>query len=128
MTQFRGSPSRKNLAINVITLRAQQGLSQTALAQSAGVGRPTVSRIERAALEDVSLKTIERLAEALGASVPELLSPVERSIPNEKELQRRSEASDEFVDADVFFDALDEATSVSPARYSRAGRRPSVVR
>jgi len=85
-----------------------------------------VSRIERAALEDVSLSTIERLAEALGATVPSLLSPIERAVPSATELERRERASDELIDAGALFLAIGEAAE-PPARYSRAGR-PALVR
>jgi transcriptional regulator with XRE-family HTH domain len=66
--------SRKVLADNLRALRGQQGLSQEALADRAGLHRTYVGSVER--LErNISLDNIERLANALNVSVAQLLQP-----------------------------------------------------
>lgn len=47
--------------------RNQQGLTQTELAERAGVSRPTVARVESG--DDVSTATLEKVAAALGLTV-----------------------------------------------------------
>lgn len=49
------------------TARMEQGLTQTELAERAGVSRPTVARVE--AGEDVSTATLEKVAAALGLAI-----------------------------------------------------------
>lgn len=114
------SPAKESLRANVVFRRAQAGFSQSALAERSGVSRPTISRIERGEASDVTLDTIERLADALGTTVADLLIHHGDARVGEREMRRRAHAGpDEFVDADTFLEALEEA---SPARYSNAGR------
>ena len=54
--------------------RAVRGLSQRALAERAGMGYVLIARLELDQT-DPRLSTLERLAEALGVSVPELFTP-----------------------------------------------------
>lgn len=49
------------------------GLSQRALAERAGVSKITILRLERG--DDVSLRTLDRIAEALGTTSSALLDP-----------------------------------------------------
>ena len=58
------------VARNLRRLRVAKGLSQEALAVDAAVDRTYVSRLERE-LENPSVAVLERLAAALGASIPE---------------------------------------------------------
>ncbi|RZL04147.1 MAG: XRE family transcriptional regulator [Rubrivivax sp.] len=60
------------LAVNLIRLRQELGLSQEALAFEAGLHRTFVAHVERQA-RNISLDNIERLATALGVSVSRLL-------------------------------------------------------
>lgn len=53
-------------------VRKQQGLSQTALADAAGVDRKTVNRIENGRFSP-NLNTLMRLAYSLSVSVSDLL-------------------------------------------------------
>jgi transcriptional regulator with XRE-family HTH domain len=53
-------------------LREGKGLSQTTLAEKAGISRGYLARLE-AALQDPTLTVIERLAKALGVRVTKLL-------------------------------------------------------
>jgi transcriptional regulator with XRE-family HTH domain len=119
----------ESLRINVIVERARARLSQGELAERAGVSRQTISRIERAST-DVGLSVIERIATALGTTVTVLVEPYVPDDPDDAELERRISAPpEEFIDADAFMAASDEAYGVGPRvrRYSRAGR-PSLSR
>lgn len=64
--------ARELLAVNLIRLRQELGLSQEALAFEAGLHRTFVAHVERQA-RNISLDNIERLATALGVSVSRLL-------------------------------------------------------
>lgn len=120
------APAREVLRVNVIVGRARARLSQEELAEHAGISRPTLSRVERAA-GDVGLDVIERIAGALGVAVADLLVPPCEGRVDDRELARRAAApEDEFVDADALLEAVDEAAG-RIERYSRAGR-PSVAR
>jgi transcriptional regulator with XRE-family HTH domain len=63
------SPVRLRLA----EVRERCGLTQVALAKAAGVSVSMVSKIESGQRRNVSLDTIELLADALGVSVHELI-------------------------------------------------------
>ena len=52
---------------SVQTARLERGWSQDELAKKADVSRPTVSRVERG--DDPSMRTMRKLADALGLSV-----------------------------------------------------------
>lgn len=58
----------------VRTIRSEKGISQEALAATAGLHRTYVSSVERGE-RNVSLSTIERLAEALEISMADLMPP-----------------------------------------------------
>ncbi|HEU5376292.1 MAG TPA: helix-turn-helix transcriptional regulator [Ktedonobacteraceae bacterium] len=55
-------------------LRKQAGWSQYALAERAGVGRNTISRLEHGA--NAHYDTIDKLVEALGTTRARLMKPV----------------------------------------------------
>jgi transcriptional regulator with XRE-family HTH domain len=55
--------------------RAVRGLSQRALAERAGMGYVIIARLELGQT-DPRLSTLEKLAEGLGLTVPELLTPL----------------------------------------------------
>lgn len=65
------SNARALLAKSVVRLRADRGWSQEVLAFEAGLHRTFVAHVERQA-RNISLDNIERLAIALGVSIPEL--------------------------------------------------------
>jgi transcriptional regulator with XRE-family HTH domain len=116
----------ESLRINVIVERARAGISQGELAKRAGLSRQTVSRIERAST-DIGLGVIERVADALGTTVSVLVEPYVPDNPDDEELARRIAAPrEEYIDADAFIAAMDEAHGIgrSIPRYSRAGRPP----
>ena len=58
------------VARNLRRLRVLRGISQENLAVDAGIDRTYVSRLERG-LENPTVAVLDRLATALGASVPE---------------------------------------------------------
>jgi transcriptional regulator with XRE-family HTH domain len=60
---------RSNLSRAVRHLRRRQGWRQADLGTRAAVSGPTISRVERGLIRGVPLGTIERVAEALGATV-----------------------------------------------------------
>jgi len=107
------------LRINLVVLRAKRGLSQAALAARSRVSRAIISELEQGR-GDARLTTLARLAHSLGASVSDLLEPWRPQPLTDEELSRRRD--DEFIDADAFLAALDEADDRIP-RFSRRGRR-----
>jgi transcriptional regulator with XRE-family HTH domain len=79
-------------------LRKEQGLSQARLAVMADMDPATLNRLERGT-GNPNLKTLERVADALGVEVADFFpkaprrSPLEPSLLNGLEDERRSEAS-----------------------------------
>lgn len=69
-----GIEIRKVLAANVRALRSRLGISQEELADRCSLHRTYVGAIERGE-RNVTLSTLEVFSEALGASVPDLLTP-----------------------------------------------------
>jgi len=65
--------ARKILAENLRAWRRRKSLSQEALADLSGLHRTYVGSVERGE-RNISIDNIERLANALGARVPELLT------------------------------------------------------
>lgn len=72
---MNGTTAREMLAVNVIRIRQQLGLSQEALAFKAGLHRTFVAHVERQA-RNISLDNVERLAVALEVPIHRLLKPV----------------------------------------------------
>jgi transcriptional regulator with XRE-family HTH domain len=62
----------ERLAMRLKRLRTQKGLSQTALAEKAGISRGYLVRLE-AGQQDPTLTVIEKLAKALKVSLVELV-------------------------------------------------------
>ena len=60
------------VASNIIRLRAEAGLSRLALASDAGIGQDTLHDIEHACVNS-SIKTIDKVADALGVPAYQLL-------------------------------------------------------
>ncbi|MGN7726465.1 helix-turn-helix domain-containing protein [Luteimonas sp. 22616] len=68
------SCARRRISENLRRLRKAKGLSQEQLAESAGFHRTYESQIERC-VTNVSIDGLERLAQALGVDIVELLRP-----------------------------------------------------
>ncbi|MEO6278195.1 helix-turn-helix transcriptional regulator [Roseateles sp.] len=66
--------ARAVLAANMIRLRRDLGWSQEALAFECGLHRTFVAHVERQ-VRNVSIDNVERIAQALGVAVYELLMP-----------------------------------------------------
>jgi transcriptional regulator with XRE-family HTH domain len=69
---LKPSATRRNFALNLRKRREQLGLSQEALADTAGLHRTYVGSVERGE-RNISIDNIERLASALGVSPASLL-------------------------------------------------------
>ena len=54
---------------DLVALREARGLSQRALAELAGMKQPVIARIESGKAKNLELKTVARIAAALGAKV-----------------------------------------------------------
>lgn len=118
------TPALEALRANIIFGRARTQLSQEALAERAGISRPTISRIERG-VGDVGIDVVQRIADALGVPIGELFIPPSAGPVDDDELARRAaDPASEFVDARAVLAAIDEAASQPIERYSRAGRPP----
>lgn len=115
-------PALEALRVNVIIGRAKARLSQEQLAERAGISRPTVSRIERAA-GDVGITVVQRIADALGVAVSGLfIQPSDDPLDDLELVARLDSGDEEFIDARAVLDAVDEAAGQQIERYSRAGR------
>lgn len=77
------NPELIQLGQRIRSLRTDAGISQTALAELAGLNRVSLNRIE-AGLVDVSYSTLVAVAAALGVSVSDLtdLPPAEPERPH----------------------------------------------
>jgi transcriptional regulator with XRE-family HTH domain len=64
---------RKRIAWNIRYFRVKLGLSQIQLAADSGVDASYISRIERG-LENPTIRTLGRIAKALGVSAVDLLA------------------------------------------------------
>jgi transcriptional regulator with XRE-family HTH domain len=120
------SPTRE-LSVSVVLLRARAALSQVALCERAGISRDTLSRVERGEA-DPTLSVLQKLATALGVSVPDLfVREFGDDNPDDAELARRAASGRKGnTGARALIAAVDEAAERA-ARYSRAGR-PRLIR
>jgi transcriptional regulator with XRE-family HTH domain len=66
------TPTSREVGARIRARRIEKDLSQEALAKKAALSREHVARLE-AGLYEPTLGTLERLARALGLSLPELL-------------------------------------------------------
>jgi transcriptional regulator with XRE-family HTH domain len=66
-----------DIANDVLALRLERGWSQTELARRAGTKQANVSRIE-SGVANPTVKTLQKLAEALGTEVQIRLAPADR--------------------------------------------------
>ena len=114
-------PSRELLSGNLMFERARAGLSQTGLADAAGLSRQTISDIERGATNP-SLDVIDRIVDALGITIDRLFVPHRSGLVDDDELvRRRASGREETVDAFEALDAIEEVAG-RPRRFSNAGR------
>lgn len=64
--------TQQKVALNIFTLREQRELSQSEVAERAGIDRKTVNRIENERFSP-SIDTLTRISVALGVNVSDLL-------------------------------------------------------
>ena len=64
--------TQQKVALNIFTLREQLELSQSEVAERAGIDRKTVNRIENERFSP-SIDTLTRISVALGVNVSDLL-------------------------------------------------------
>ncbi|MGD1027234.1 helix-turn-helix domain-containing protein [Candidatus Binatus soli] len=82
MARSKNRPAARSiLARNLRRFRAVKAVSQEALADLAGLHRTYLGSVERGE-RNVSIDNIERLAEALGVTVSELLKEGKNEIPS----------------------------------------------
>ena len=70
----RARSAREMLALNVIRMRRESGWSQEDLGLEAGLHRTFIAHVERQ-VRNISIDNIEKIADALGVRVHELLVP-----------------------------------------------------
>ena len=58
---------------NLVKLRKQKGWSQEKLAVESGISYNTIIKIERGGIENPKIKTVIKLAEALGITLDQLV-------------------------------------------------------
>ena len=88
--QYRTSPHLKkrvdelveemSIEQDLIALRQERRLSQRALADLVGVTQPVIARIESGKIRNLELKTVVRIAAALGARVKILIEKQRTSV------------------------------------------------
>lgn len=74
MTPEQPDDVRKNVGRRIAELRHAQGRTQESVAEQLGMQMKNYQRIERG-LQNVTIKTLVRIANALGVSTAELFSP-----------------------------------------------------
>lgn len=117
--------SKKPFGASVKVWRRKLGLSQEQLAGRAGLHRTYISDIERGA-RNVSLESIEKLAEALGVPLATLFAGVGESTPTPDPVRHLS--SDEMVDILlVEDDAHDVTLTLETLREAKITNRIHVV-
>lgn len=81
-----GQRARKQLAQKLRMLRLMNGWSQERLAAASGLHRTYISLIERAAC-NISLDNLEKIADAFGLTLPDLLGVPDPKVVGEEMLR-----------------------------------------
>lgn len=97
MKNIMPTPTRTALAKNVRRLRKTAKLSQTELANRAGIAQTAVSYIERASDKSPSLETIEKLAAALGTTHLGLCAALDE--PSQQDIQGAGKLLETYISA-----------------------------
>jgi len=69
------SESEEFFRVRIRTLREKSGLTQSVVAELAGISYDYYKDIEQGVRPNVSLRVIEQLAKVYGFTIPELFSP-----------------------------------------------------
>lgn len=97
-----GDMDRGELGRRVLRYREGLGLSQTALAEQAGISRNYVSLIERGEARNVSMRVLDRLAAVLGVAPAVLTGQSEQDellvAPTLRQLGLEDDLSFEIID------------------------------
>lgn len=72
--------SQELISRNIRRLRTAYGVSQTRLADMAGIDRTYISRLERMT-ENPSVRILDKISHALGVATAELFTPVGQQTP-----------------------------------------------
>lgn len=64
----------RTVAQNVRKLRADKGLTQTQLAEAAGLHRNTIAQLETLRMESIRLETLDSIARVLGVEISDLIA------------------------------------------------------
>jgi len=104
------------LGRQVLTKRKEKKLNQTELGEMAGISRNYVSQIERGEADNISMKVLNQLAVALGASPSELIgeSSMVMIPPSLREFALNKNLPYEIID--------------KLARIPKRGREPSSIK
>lgn len=70
--KFKYGQKKGAIVLNIKLKRISMGLTQKELAHKVGISHVTLSRIEKGAYENITLRTMLKLAEALDTTVQEL--------------------------------------------------------
>jgi predicted XRE-type DNA-binding protein len=76
------------VAQDLVALRESRGLSQARLARRVGVTRSAIAQLESAQLDHIELRTLVRVAAALGAHVDVSIRPGTRAERQSRQLAR----------------------------------------
>lgn len=99
-------------------LREAAGLSQLDLARLSGIDQSTISNIENGVVRDPRISTVQRLAQALGASIDELLSP--RAKPGASSVRIEREIREARHTIERMAEALQALGSGQPSAWALA--------
>jgi DNA-binding XRE family transcriptional regulator len=77
-----------NVAQDLVGLRESRGLSQAQVARRVGVTRSAIAQLESAQPDNIELRTLVRVAAALGAHVDVSIRPVRRAERQSRRLAR----------------------------------------
>lgn len=66
-----------DIAYQIYDLRKEKGLTQTQFAKMIGVSQPNIARIEKADYRNYTIKTLEKVAQALNTTVQIYFSPID---------------------------------------------------
>lgn len=78
---------------DLLALREERGLTQGQLAQRVGVSQPVIARLEGGRIKNVELRTLTRLAAALGARVKITFEKDEQAAAAKHKARRKRRAA-----------------------------------
>lgn len=82
-----------NLEQDLIALRESQGLTQVQLAEAVGVSQPVIARIEGGKARNIELRTLVKLAAALGERVTIKFEKYDQAAAAKPKARRKRQAA-----------------------------------